>query len=125
MTRRIVLTGIALGIAASAATQPAATDRLTLTEAVDFALKNSPVLKGSQAEIAAARAETGVARARTGPHDTYSSFGYPYNGYRFPGYYPSYGYSWGWWGVPGFGCFGNQFFGFVCNPCGSGCKPCK
>jgi outer membrane protein len=74
MTRRIVLTGIALGIAASAATQPAAPDRLTLTEAVDFALKNSPVLKGSQAEIAAARAETGVARARTGPQLSLNGF---------------------------------------------------
>lgn len=54
--------------------QTAPPQELSIQEAVSFGLRSSPTLRGSQAEIDAARAETGVARSRTRPQLSANGF---------------------------------------------------
>lgn len=68
-------TAVALAFLVSVVlSQPVPPTELSLREAVSFALKNSPTLKASAAEIEAARAETGVARARSLPQLSVNGF---------------------------------------------------
>lgn len=47
---------------------------LSMQQAVDFALKHSPTLRGAQAEVDAARAERGAARGRQAPQLSLNGF---------------------------------------------------
>ncbi len=56
-----------LALSALAVSQTPVPQSLTIEEAVQFGLKNSPVLRGAEAEIQAAKAETRVSRSRLFP----------------------------------------------------------
>ena len=54
--------------------QETVSGQLTVGQAIQFALKNSPTLRASRAEVAAAQAETGSARARQRPQLSANGF---------------------------------------------------
>ena len=74
MIRKTACACFVLVFSTLAGAQPAPPDRLSLEESVHFALENSPVIRSSKAEIAAARAMTGAVRARTGPQLSLNGF---------------------------------------------------
>ncbi len=54
--------------------QVAVPEKLSLAEAVSFAMKSSPTLRAARAEFDAAKAETGAARSKTRPQLSLNSF---------------------------------------------------
>lgn len=65
---------LAISIPRPSVAQEAVPRELTLVQAIEFALRNSPTLRASRAEISAARAETGAARARQRPQISANGF---------------------------------------------------
>lgn len=73
-TRSLMMIPFALVLIGSSSAQTPPPQQLTMREAVVFGLRHSPTLRGSQAEIDAARAEAGIVRARTRPQLSASGF---------------------------------------------------
>lgn len=65
---------LAMALSRPSVAQQAPPSQLTVEQAVEFALRHSPILKASRAEVSAARAETGAARSRQRPQVTASGF---------------------------------------------------
>lgn len=73
-TRSLMVVPFALVLMVRSSAQTPPPHQLTMREAVVFGLRHSPTLRGSLAEIDAARAESGIARARTRPQLSANGF---------------------------------------------------